>query len=183
MRNNSYFPLALAILVLLLSGAVYGGVQYLFGQEQTHITDNERQIENKKSEIARAHQAQAALTTLADDEAVLKGYSLSRQDIVAFLESLQSTGTALGSQVHVLSVSDEIAGMHPRVTLSLLITGSFDAVMRTIGMLENAPYDTVLSNLTLSSNQPPKGPVEWSAATTISVGVQRLATSTNTKKL
>lgn len=177
MKHSSFYSLGVAVVLLLISGALYGGIFFLFGREQGVTNILNQQIATKKTEIARAQQAQTALATLSGDEATIKGYSLSRDQIVGILESLQSTGSVVGATVQVLSVGDDKAAVHPRITVSLLINGTFDAVMKTIGTLENAPYDSSLSNLTLTSAAGKNGAV-WSAATVLSLGLQRVSTST-----
>lgn len=181
MKNSAYFSVGIAVLLVFVSGALYGAVYYLLSEEKAKGADLQAQIQTKHLEIARAAKAQSALASLNDDESVIGGYSLSKEDIVPFLENLQSTGKPLGAGVQVLSVSDDRSYAHPRIIISLLITGSFDAVMRTIGTLENAPYDSTLNSLTLDSGGDTKGPKQWSAATVLSVGVHRQATTTPSK--
>ena len=181
MKQSTFYSIGIAFLLLLVSGALYAGVYYLLEQETLKAADLEKEMRSKHTEIARAAKAQSATATLGEDEARIASYSLPHEEIVSFLESVQAEGKPLGSSVQVLSVSDEKSGGHPRVTLSLLITGSFDSVMKTIGVFENAPYDSALTNFTLDSgttDPKAKGPKQWSAATTLSVGVHKQAPTT-----
>ena len=149
---------------------------------QGQIVDLQKQIGDKKYEIQKADQARTAAASLDSNEATVKSFMVKKDSIVSFIESLQSTGKGLGSGVQVVSVTDDKANGHPRISLSLLITGSFDSVMRTVGTLENSPYDATLTNLTLDSGTPtPKGVQQWSAATTLSVGVDPTPSVPTTK--
>lgn len=181
MKRSSLFTLGLALFLFVISSALYGLEYYFLEQAKTHGIELEKSIAEKKNEVARAQLAQSSLASLGADEERVRSYSLSRKDIVPFLESLQNTGTTLGADVQVLSVSEDRATTHPKVSISLRINGSFDSVLKTIGTLENAPYDSGIPNLTLSSEGQVKGPTRWSAATTLTVGLQRYATSTPSK--
>ena len=116
------------------------------------------------------------------DAAEIRQYILGKEDVEPFLETLQSGGRSLGTKIEVLSVSDAPIAGHPRIALSITITGTFDAVMRTLGSIEYGPYDGVLTNLTLdTSGSDIKGASTWTAASVFSLGVRPVATSTKAK--
>lgn len=181
MKNNSTYFFGFAVLLLLIVVGVYAADYHFFSVEKEQAQKIEKQIFDKKSEIERARKAQLTLSSLSTNEELVRSYSLSREDIVGFLEALQTTGSRLGSTIQVLSVADDKANPHPRVTISLLVVGTFDSVMKTIGVLENAPYDSSISSLTLSSQTQEKKATLWSAATLLTVGLQRQASSSPTK--
>lgn len=181
MKHTSTYLFGFAILLLIIVIGLYATDYHFFTVEKEQAQTVEKQIIDKKAEIERARKAESTLSSLTANEELIHSYSLSREDIVAFLETLQTTGSSLGANVQVLSVADDKANPHPRVTISLLVVGTFDSVMRTLGVFENAPYDSSISSLTLSSQKQDKGAAVWSAATTLSVGLQRQASSTPTK--
>lgn len=181
MKHNSTYIFGFAVLLLVIVAGLYAADYHFFNVEKEQAQNVQRQITDKKAEIERARKAQSSLSSLGANEEVIHSYSLSREDIVGFLEALQTTGSRLGSSVQVLSVADDKANPHPRVTISLLVVGTFDSVMRTIGVLENAPYDSSISSLTLSSQTQEKKATLWSAATILTVGLERQASSTPTK--
>lgn len=179
MRNKSLISLVTALLILLASAGVYGGGYFLLMKLHAHTADLQKQIAEKTIELDRATQARSALATLSNDEAVLNQYQISKSDVVPFLEALQTSGKPLGAKVDVLSVSDAKDGTHARISLSLAVTGSFDAVMRTLGIIEYGPYDGVITSLSLDNSRDGKGTI-WTAAVLYSVGV-RSASSTPSK--
>ena len=67
--------------------------------------------------------------------------------MVAFIDTLEGRGRSLGATVNVLSVSTGGDSAHPTLELTLSIKGSFDAVMRTVGSIEYAPYAISISSL------------------------------------
>lgn len=117
----------------------------------------------------RAAFARSALAELGPKEEETYRHLVAADDIVPFLEGLETTGDRLGSSVEVISVTNSQTG--DALALSLRITGSFDAVMRTLGAVEYQTYDTVLTSLTLDT-LPEEGSA-WSAAASFTVGMRQ----------
>jgi hypothetical protein len=84
---------------------------------------------------------------------------------VQFINDIESRGSKLGATVSVSSVSAGDSSAHASLSLALSVSGSFDAVMRTMGAIEFAPYDIRVENLSL--NQADK---TWQADATVLVG-------------
>lgn len=127
------------------------------------------EIEQMRLDSERARDARDQLAAIAGDEAAVRGYLVPTQDVVPFLETLEQTGTAFGSDVEVVSVS---ARQEPRshLELSLRITGGFDAVVRTLGAIEYAPYDIELRQLGLDTAGGSATTTPWVASATLLVG-------------
>ncbi len=182
MKKTAYSPLILASLILLASLGLFGAEYYLLDTAQAQVTDLQKQVADKKAEIEKASRARSALATLGPNEDIINSYLLNKDDIVTFLENVQSTGKGIGATAQVVSVSDEKVAGHPRISVSLLISGPFDAVMRTVGILENSAYDSTLTSVTLDSGGPiVKGVQQWSAATVLSVGLAEQGSTTPKK--
>jgi Tfp pilus assembly protein PilO len=175
MKIRPFIPLIIALLVLLAVGGLYGFAYQQLEAGKEKAATLALQLDGRTVEFARLTQARAALASLASDEEALHQYSIRKESIVPFLEQIQSVGKPLGATVDVISVGDEKNPIHARVALSLTISGSFDAVMRTLGAIEYAPYDAVVTNASLDTIE---GSKLWTAAVTYSVGV---ATSTPAK--
>ncbi len=167
------FTIAALAAAFTLYGAWYAHV----GQESALAVSLAAQIEEANQKSIKAEEAKQQLEKAASDEAAIKGYFVSTSDVVSFLESLQSTGASYGTKVEVVSVSSVPSKPHAQLQLSLSITGSFDAVERTLGAIEYQPYDTVVQNLTLDTPAQATGAAQWTAAATLLVGTSD-ATST-----
>lgn len=146
---RSYIPLAIAAVALIIVGAAYGFAYYALSTESAKAAALEAEATQKSALLDRAARAHEELGTLASDTTMLNQYLISKDDIVPFLEALQSSGKPLGATVGVISVADDAAGGHGRINLSLAINGAFDAVMRTLGVIEYGPYDGTVQNLSL----------------------------------
>jgi hypothetical protein len=183
MNLRPFIPLGIALLVLLGAATLYTlGYETLTGWA-TKAGDLSTKIAQKNYQLEHDTAAHAAFSTLAQDEVTINQYSVDKRDIVPFLETLQSSGAAVGSKVEVLSVSDQTVQGHNRISLSLAITGSFDAVMRTLGEIENGPYDGIVTSASLSTqNTGTSSARSWTATTQLSVGTRTApAAATSTK--
>lgn len=140
---------------------------YLFIEKgRTHVADLESRIQQKTEHAAYISAARASLTEIQGEETAMQNYFVSNAEVVPFINLLQSEGRAIGTTVSVGALSTAVVKNHPVISLSLNITGSFDAVMRTVGAIEFAPYDITLGTVSLSRSE--KG--EWQATAALQVG-------------
>jgi hypothetical protein len=171
MNIRPFIPLIIASLLLAAAIGLYAFGYFTLLANTAKATTLATGVATKTAQLERITQAHAALDTLSNDEATLRQYSIGKEAIVPFLETLQTSGRTLGTKIDVLSVQDEKDGKHVRVALSLSITGSFDAVMRTLGSLEYSPYDGVLRNLSFDATPAATGTSGWSATAVYSIGI------------
>lgn len=166
--KNPLMHLVFALIALVIASGAYGVWFVMVDTENAKARSLASDIQTKSQDAARIAEAKAALAALTAKEDSISMHFISANDVVPFLGSLEQTGTALGSKVHVVSVGADNPkpGAQGHLTLSVQITGTFDAVLRTLGSLEYSPYYITLTNLTLDT----AGENAWSAATTFSVG-------------
>lgn len=167
-RTLIYLSIASALVVLALGG--YAAWFLVVGKMGSEAVSLEQEIEAKTAEASRIAGAKTALASLSANESRVRSYFVSTENVVPFLGAIGNTGDPVGADVEVVSVTaDENALPHGRMTLSLRITGTFDAVMRTLGMLEHGPFDSFLSSVAIDSNG---DAAEWTASAILSIGTQ-----------
>ncbi len=165
----------LGALVFGLAAIGCYGVWYsVVSNKSQQVADLQAQIDDANKNVNSIASARAALAEIANDEANVQSYFVPETGVVAFINSLEQLGVAEKSTVSVLSVSTAGSSTQPVLLLSLSITGAFDAVMRTIGSVEYAPYDLFISKLAVA--QADKG--KWQANLSLTVGSAPAATST-----
>lgn len=167
---NLVGALILTIVVLVGYGFWYG----VTASKSATVASLYEQIAAKTETISRIAFAKAAIAEIAGDEAVVQNYFVPQDGVVAFITRLESQGQALGTTVDVLSVSTGSKGTQPILILSLSINGTFNAVMRTVGVIEYMPYDLSISGLSLSKGDKNS----WNANLNLRVGSIKTATST-----
>jgi hypothetical protein len=160
------------ILVLGLLAAGSGVYAWWYAQV-AGATDRAAALATEINEIRldseRARDARDQLAALGTDEAAVRAHVVPAQDVVPFLETLEATGASLGSDVEVVSVSAQ-QEPRPNLALSVRITGGFDAVLRTLGAIEYAPYDIELRQLSLDTAGGSATTTPWVASATLLVG-------------
>lgn len=169
--------LCVVAFVGLLSIGGYVFWYHMVSQKSAEVASLEAQIVAATNNVKHIASARAALGEIAGDEAQLQSYFVPESKVVSFITDLQDRGTAQKSTVEVVSVSTIDSTTHPALQLSLTAKGSFDAVMRTVGAIEYAPYDISISTLSLVNTA--KG--AWQASVMLTVGSIATPTATSTK--
>ena len=161
---------------VLLAGILFAGVVGAYGAWYAHVDRVSAEAAAIREEIADIREGSAAaadaertLAQLAGTEEAIRGYFVSTEDVVPFLESLSRDGARLGSRVEVVSVSEFPGKARGGITVSLKVSGSFDSVMRTLGSIEYSPYDITFQKVTLDAVSS-DGATTWVAAVTMAVG-------------
>ena len=142
------------IIAVIIGGAVlagYGAWYKVVTNESTSVANLQSQISAKTKAANNAASARATIAEIASSENALQGYFVPQTGVVGFINGLEAQGQALGTTVSVLSVSAG-TGKQPTFMLSLTIEGTFDTVMRTVGVIEYAPYDISLSQFSLNQD-------------------------------
>ena len=184
MKKNTLIYFIGACIVLVATIAGYGFWYSLIASESQQVRTIAGKIVEQNQSASRASHAKSELSNLATQQSTIDQYFVAPQDVVPFLEQIQSIGKFLGAKVDVVSVSAEPGTPFGQLMLSLNITGSFDSVSRTIGAVEYEPYDTVIKSLNLEQVQLPGDTAtstgHWSAAAVFAVGAQTGTSTTPT---
>jgi hypothetical protein len=162
-------PLTQLVVAFVLCAAVLGGYGAWYAaiaNKSNAVAAIENQITEKTEAKSRIAFARAALADIEGDESAVQSHFVSETGVVGFINYLEARGTAQKADVNVLSVSTGGDKARSTLVLALAVRGAFDAVMRTVGAIEYAPYD--LSIKTFSIAHEDKG--AWHADLTLVVG-------------
>jgi hypothetical protein len=168
-----HFIIALAVAVAVLVG--YSAWYAVVAKESASVANLQNQIVVKTEAASGVASARTAIAKVASDEAEVQNYFVPETGVVAFINNLEALGQAQGTTVRVLSVSAD-AGAQPAFLFSLTVKGTFDAVLRTVGAIEYAPYDLSVSSF--SFEQDAKN--SWHANLGLVVGSTDSETATST---
>jgi Tfp pilus assembly protein PilO len=172
MKKPSLHLLIAAIVLMAVMGAYF----FWYMAVQAKVTQTAtlaQQIQTQTMATSRVQEAKNQLKVLDSDQATINQYYISTNDVVPFLEKLQATGKFLNANVEVVSVSANPGTPTGQLDLSVKITGSFDAVARTLGSIEYSPYDISLMSLTfdtLNSQNVGSSSPSWTAEATYTIG-------------
>ncbi len=164
--KTSLIHFSIALIVFITTFSVYGFWYSAIAKKSTTVAMMESQIKTKTETASRIAAARVALADILGSETKMQNYFVSESEIVAFINDLEARGRAQGTRVAVLSVSTASEDGHPTLTLTLKVIGTFEAVMRTLGSIEYAPYYLRVGTLSLGLETKD----EWHADLSIVVG-------------
>jgi len=157
------------MLALVVAGAAVSGYAAWFhaiSQKSSYVASLQNQIVTESGNVNRIAAARVALTEIAGDETNVQNYFVSESEVVTFINGLEALALAQKATVSVLSVSTGGTPAQPTLLLALTIQGTFDAVMRTVGAIEYAPYDVFISKLGVQQDAKDS----WNATLSLVVG-------------
>lgn len=154
----------LAVTVAVSAG--YGFWYAKVSDKSREVAEVQSQIVVATENVSRVVAARAALAKIADDEAKVQSYFVPEASVVAFINNLEALSLSQKTELNVLSVSTGGTSTHPTLRFTLSIKGTFDAVMRTVGAIEYAPYGISVSGLSVAQDAKDI----WHAALDLSVG-------------
>ncbi|MDP2655392.1 MAG: hypothetical protein Q8P17_02455 [bacterium] len=166
---------ALCVGAIVAYGVWYAAVEDI----NVTVADLQSQIDAKTKTAEHVSIARAVLSEIAGDEAIVQGYFIPETDVVAFIDDLETRGRLQKTAVSVLSVAKDTINAHQALAFSISISGTFDAVMRTVGAIEYAPYDLSLSSLSLVHDDTNV----WHATSKLLVGSVSAAATASTTSL
>lgn len=163
----------LLIVLGILAAALAAYVFWLLHIESMSIRVAElsSQVRERSSEIDRIEEARRTLSSLTEDEARFQQYFVPAEDIAPFFARIERTGRELGSTVEILSVTDDKGAPRRMLTLSTKISGSYSAVMRTVGAIEYGPYFSSLDSIAMQYDG-----TQWSAMAVYTIGADTRTT-------
>ncbi len=173
MRSPLIHFIAILVLGVVVTTA-YGFWYAAVSRASQRVADLQTRIEEANKNVSRIASARAALAEIADDEEKVRSYFVPESGVVGFITTLERFGPRENSTVKVLSVSTAGSTAQPLLLLTLSITGTFDAVMRTIGAVEYAPYDLSITKLSVNESDENV----WQASLSLTVGSAPVATTT-----
>lgn len=143
----AHFVFALLIAVL---ASRWFGVWYATVSNMSAVAAQvQNQIAGANENVQRIASARAALTEIAGDEASVRDHFVAEENVVTFVNDLEARGHAQGVTVSAQSISKNTTSSGPVLLVALSLEGTFDAVMRTIGAIEYAPYAVSVSALSV----------------------------------
>lgn len=148
----------------------YGMVEH----ESAQIVLLENQILTNAQTEKRVAAARASLSQIEGYETRIQNYFITETAVPSFIDTLQLQGEAQGTKISVLSVSKETVAGQSMLALALSIGGTFDAVMRTTGAIEYAPYAIMISGYSIQND----AANSWHASMTLFVGLSAPTAST-----
>jgi hypothetical protein len=163
--NKHLIHLGVTFVITVAVCVGYGFWYAALSAKSVAVASLQERIQARTESVKRIALAREALSEIAGDEALMQNYFVPENGVVAFIDILEGKGRAQGVVTNILSVSQGTA-KQPTFELSLTLAGTFDAVMRTIGAIEYAPYKLSVTKLLVTQGEVGN----WRADLTLLVG-------------
>lgn len=148
--KSSLTHLSIALSVCAASFIGYGIGYAALSAKSAEVAALQGQIDTKTETVNRIAATRATLASIANDEAIVQNYFVPETSIVSFINELEAHGKLQGATVSVLSVAKSGTDTQPELAFSLTTTGTFDAILRTVGSIEFMPYNILTSALSVT---------------------------------
>lgn len=142
------FSLGAATLALACYGIAYAAAVH----KSVEVAGIARAIEAETLAASRIASARTALSEIEGSEQAIESYFVSETEVVRFITDIEERGAALGADVSVSSVERAEATGRPKLEIRVSVHGTFDAVMRTFGSIEFAPYDLSIIDFSIKQD-------------------------------
>lgn len=155
------------ILALALGAYVFTFREVSKLQEESFLLAQE--IDSVQTKERRISRAEDVLNTVLAQEERIENRFVDADTLVEFLGSLEQVEDRSGAAVEVLSVSTDDAGAH--FTIKVTVEGSFSAVMKTVGAINNLPVFLTLTSGTVDTIvRTENDPATWTASLSYEIG-------------
>ncbi|MSU74811.1 hypothetical protein EXS57_03485 [Candidatus Kaiserbacteria bacterium] len=152
--KSPFLHIILASCFCVVTLISYGFWYATVGAKSVAVASLESRVVAKTTRADQIASSRASLTKIANDEAVIQNYFVPETKIVDFIDLLQARGKEQEASIEVLSVSSAGTGTtKSSLTLKLAINGTFSAILRTIGVIEYAPYAITVSGLSITQTK------------------------------
>lgn len=165
MKHKPFFHFIFVLILFIALVGVYVAWHGIVVGARTSVYETASAIEAKTREAKQIADIQERIASFFNDESALETHFVSSDTVVSYLQELEELGSTLGTTLEVVSVTNDPG--QGRLSISLQIEGSFDAVMRTVGVIEYGQYDAMITTLNIEKMV---DSALWSATGTLSVG-------------
>lgn len=174
--RSSLLHLSVWILICIVMIVGHGFWYSIIVNKNSTVASLQNQIDTKTETAKRVISERTALSEISSYESVVQNYFVPETRVVSFIDELETRARAQSAVMKVLSVSVGDAKKRPTLVFSVTVSGAFDALMRTLGVIEYAPYDISISKLSIVKD----GRNDWHANMELIVG--SMPSSPTTKK-
>lgn len=171
-------PMIIWISICVAAIVGHGFWYSIITKKSAEVADLQNQIDTKTEATKRIALARTTLTEIADDESAVQSYFVPETGVVSFIDDLESRAREQTATMKVLSVSTKNSAKQETLVLAVAVRGTFDAVVRTVGAVEYAPYNLSISKLSLVKEEKNM----WSANLELVVGSVSVSTATSTRE-
>lgn len=148
-KLNTILIFVLIITALILSAVIYEYISMKnFGETSSSLN---LELKGEQDSVNYFNELSKTAANLKDDSEKANSFFIKRDQIVDFLNLVDTIGSYTNTKISVFSVSEKKAGANQNyLLLSLNISGTYSEVYYATRFLEELPYQTEIKTLKLS---------------------------------
>lgn len=147
MKNKSTnLILVISIIFLMIFSFTFVYLLNVIKNKNNHISAVSITLGKKMAEKENLTVLEKKMTELVETQKKISNYFVDTLNIDKFVEYLESIGADNGVEVSVNSI-DMIKNDKTKMSVNLSIKGNFVKTTKTIGILENSPYNIIINSL------------------------------------
>ena len=138
--------------ILLLSLVCYGVFFYLVSINEKQMLALEKDLLVLRKNETRATSERSVLNSTEKDRALLYKYFIDPNNIVVFIEKLESLASISDSRISLSSV-DIDKNKKNLLKLNFSVNGSFEQVFHFLALLESLPFEINIKSFNLTKSE------------------------------
>jgi len=156
-HTHHHFLMTFAIVVTLFVASLYFYMNSSLKSMTQDVIDTRSKVASLQSINNKSQKLKKLDKNSADDWKKLYGMFVTTDGTVSFIESLESLGVKVGSEISITAI-DNVApesgslAVNGYVSAKVSVRGSWTSVLKTLMLVENMPYKAIISNVQISEN-------------------------------
>ena len=151
-HTHHHFLITLAIVVTLFVMSLYFYMSYSLGNMTLAVVETRGKVASLQTKNDMSEKLKKLDTDSSDDWKKLNMVFVQTDNVVPFIETLESLGTSVGSEVTVTAIDNvpPVKGglaTNGYVNAKVSARGSWASVIKTLMLAENIPYKVSISNV------------------------------------
>lgn len=151
-KKKTFFLLTGAFLFIVIAGVLYCAAMYAIERKSVSV----RNVAAQLLEDTRRDQSVKALRHLvvgtSEERAQLDRYFVAGEDVVGFIEYIESLGRHSGAMMELSSV-DVMNTKKKTLAVSFKATGSFESIVYLLALMETLPMSVEIEKVSLRKNE------------------------------
>lgn len=151
-NSKHYLALTISLTIFIVSIFAFIFIYRLIGTQLDTTRAIYSEIAQTKAEENQAHSIVSELSTTKTNRDLLLSYFVRDDQTVDFIQKIESVGNKSGSNVSIVSISDDdlsstTAGTTGSIRAHINIKGTWEETLRGLHLMENLPYGESVDNL------------------------------------
>lgn len=151
-KKKTFFSLAGVFLLVVVAGVSYGAAMYAIEKKSVSVRNVAAQLVEDTNRDQNVKTLRRLVVSTAEERAQLDRYFVAGEDVVGFIEYIESLGRHSGAILELSSV-DVMNTKKKTLAVSFKATGSFENITYLLALMETLPMSVEIEKVSLRKNE------------------------------